>query len=73
MADDLATLEARLDQLQELRSRGVGTVEYEGRRIEYRRDAELNAAIQDLERRITRARSQRITTIHIVGSKGLTG
>lgn len=71
MADDLATLEARLDQLLELRSRGVGTVEYEGRRIEYRRDAELNAAIQDLERRITRARSQQITDIRLWSSKGL--
>ncbi|HYN39762.1 MAG TPA: hypothetical protein VES39_10975, partial [Rhodospirillales bacterium] len=39
------------------RYRGVHTVEYEGRRVTYATDAEMAAALADLEKRIATAES----------------
>ncbi len=46
---------ARREALLAARFRGVRTVEIEGRRITYATDAEMAAAIADLERRIAQA------------------
>lgn len=65
-------LTAQRDALLAARFRGVRTVEIDGRRITYASDAEMAAAITDLERRIAAAqaggRKRRILTS---ASKGL--
>lgn len=43
---------ARRDALLAARYRGVRTVEYDGKRITYATDAEMAAALADLEKRI---------------------
>jgi hypothetical protein len=67
--DDLI---ASRDALLAARFRGVRTVEIDGRRVTYASDAEMAAAITDLERRIAAAqeggRKRRILTS---ASKGL--
>ena len=52
--DDLI---ARREALLNARYRGVRTVEIEGRRITYATDAEMAAALTDLERRIAKTES----------------
>lgn len=47
----------RRDALLAARFRGVRTVEVEGRRITYATDAEMAAALADLERRIADAQA----------------
>jgi hypothetical protein len=63
---------AQRDALLAARFRGVRTVEIDGRRVTYASDAEMAAAITDLERRITATqeggRKRRILTS---ASKGL--
>jgi hypothetical protein len=65
-------LTAQRDMLLAARYRGVRTVEIEGKRVTYATDAEMAAAITDLERRIEAAteggRRRRILTS---ASKGL--
>jgi hypothetical protein len=67
--DELST---QRDALLHARFRGVRTVEYEGKRVTYASDAEMAAAITDLERRIAAmevgGRRRRILTS---ASKGL--
>lgn len=48
----LEEMTAQRDALLAARWRGVRTVEIEGRRISYATDAEMAAAIADLEKRI---------------------
>jgi hypothetical protein len=68
----LEELTAQRDALLKARFRGVRTVEYDGKRVTYASDAELAAAIIDVERRIASAddggRRRRILTS---ASKGL--
>ena len=68
----LEELTAQRDALLAARFRGLRTVEIDGRRVTYASDAEMAAAITDLERRITAAeeggRKRRILTS---ASKGL--
>ena len=63
---------AQRDLLLATRARGLRTVEIDGRRVTYATDAEMAAAITDLERRIalagTGGRRRRILTS---ASKGL--
>ena len=65
-------LVAQRDALLAARFRGVRTIEIEGKRVTYASDAEMAAAITDLERRIATAseggRRRRILTS---ASKGL--
>ena len=51
----LEELTAQRDALLAARFRGVRTVEIDGRRVTYATDAEMAAAITDLERRIALA------------------
>ena len=48
----LEEMAAQRDALLAARYRGVRTVEYDGRRITYATDAEMAAALADLEKRI---------------------
>lgn len=68
----LEELTAQRNALLAARFRGVRTIEIDGRRITYASDAEMAAAITDLERRIAAAqeggRKRRILTS---ASKGL--
>lgn len=45
-------IQARLDELLDLRARGVRSLSYNGETIEYRSDAEMAAAIADLQRQL---------------------
>jgi hypothetical protein len=51
----LEEMKALLSALLGMRFGGVRSITYEGRQISYASDAELAAAIQDLERRIAAA------------------
>lgn len=51
----LEEMQALLSALLGMRFAGVRSVTYDGRQISYASDAELAAAIQDLERRIAAA------------------
>jgi hypothetical protein len=51
----LEEMNAQRDALLAARYRGVRTVEYDGRRITYATDAEMAAALADLEKRIAQA------------------
>jgi hypothetical protein len=68
----LDEMTARHEALLAARFRGVRTVEIEGRRITYATDAEMAAALGDLERRIaqTRAGSMR-RIVRTRAAKGL--
>jgi hypothetical protein len=63
---------ARRDALLAARFRGVRTVDVDGRRITYASDAEMAAAISDLERRIAVMQSgARRRIVRTAASKGL--
>ena len=59
------------DELIRARARGVRVVMYENRRVEYTTDAEMAAAIADLESRIRRASAPRPGAVRFFSSKGL--
>jgi hypothetical protein len=67
---DVGDLEAMRDALLAARFAGVRTVEYEGRRITYATDAEMAAALADLDRRIGAASAPRVSQVRISSSKG---
>jgi hypothetical protein len=68
----LEEMTAQRDALLAARYRGLRTVEIDGRRVTYATDAEMAAAIADLERRITLASSDgRRRRILTSASKGL--
>ena len=52
------------------RYQGVRTVEYDGKRVTYASDAEMAAALGDLNRQITDT-TARIAVVRIQSSKGL--
>lgn len=63
---------ARREALLAARYRGVRTVEVDGRRITYANDAEMAAALSDLERRIADAQNgRRRRIVRATASKGL--
>ena len=72
MAIEAHELEELRDELVRARARGILTIEYEGKRITYRGDAEMVAAIADLDRRIsnTTPGNQRHGTVRFTSSKG---
>ncbi len=67
---DLAELNTLREALLKARFAGVRTVEYEGRRVTYASDAEMAAALADLERRIAAASAPRVNQVRISSSKG---
>ena len=72
---DLATLKLRHDALRSQRSSGVARVSYDGKSVDYRSVAEIDRAIEALEREIALAegrrmvRQVRITTALFAHSK----
>ena len=68
----LEDMSAQRDVLLAARYRGLRTVELDGRRVTYATDAEMAAALADLERRIALASSDgRRRRILTSASKGL--
>lgn len=59
------------DALEAARFRGLREVERDGHRIVYRSDAEMVAALADLNQRIAAAGSQQVRTVLIHTSKGV--
>lgn len=68
---DLAQLTAWRNALMAARYQGVRTVEYDGKRVTYATDAEMAAALADLNRQIAATGPQRISVVRIQSSKGL--
>ncbi|QDY70018.1 phage head-tail joining protein [Qingshengfaniella alkalisoli] len=71
MAVDVAELEGLRDELIRTRARGVRVTVYEGRRLEYGSDAEMAAAIADLDRRIANASRAPAGAVRFHTSKGV--
>ena len=70
MAINTAELESLLDSLIRARAQGMRSLLYDGKRVEYGTDAEMAAAIADLERRIATASGRPPNTIAFSSSKG---
>lgn len=58
------------DALIRARAKGVRTLQINGERVEYKTDAEMADAINDLEARIRRASGTRPTMVRFSSSKG---
>jgi len=71
MAIDTTELQTLRDALVRARASGVRSFLYDGKRTEYGSDAELAAAIADLDRRIAAAGSSAPKTIAFSASKGV--
>ena len=71
MAINTAELESLLDALIRARAQGVRSLLYDGKRVEYGTDAEMAAAIADLERRIATASATAVKTIAFLSRKGV--
>ena len=68
----VAELEARLEALKAQRDSAVARVSYDGRSVEYRGTAEINAAIAELERELQLLQGKvPVRQIRIYTSKGL--
>lgn len=59
------------DELIRARARGIRVTMYDGKRLEYSTDAEMAAAIADLEARIKRASAPAIGAVLFSSSKGV--
>ena len=71
----LSELHARLEELRSARAKGIRRVEHSAaggvsRSIEYRSDAELAAAIADVEQQIARASGKTVRGVYFTSSKG---
>jgi len=71
MAIGTTELETLRDALIRARAQGLRSVFYDGKRVEYGTDAEMRAAIADLDRRIAGNEGRAIGQIRISTSKGL--
>lgn len=71
MAVEVSELEVLRDELIRARARGVRVTVYEGKRLEYGSDAEMAAAIADLDHRISRVSRTPIRTVRAISSKGV--
>jgi len=68
---DVATMTAQLDTLRDARAKGIQRARMGDEEITYRTDAEMVAAISDLESRIAAAQGRTIRTVRFTTSKGL--
>ena len=65
-------LEARLEALRAQRDSAVARVAYDGRSVEYRGTAEINAAVAGLERELATLQGKApVRQIRVYTSKGL--
>ncbi len=67
---NITELTAWRDALLQARYAGLRQLEYDGKRVVYGSDAEMAAALADLERRIT-GQAGRVTQVQINSSKGV--
>jgi len=68
----LTDLRARRDALSAQRSSGIARVSYDGKTVEYRSLAEIDRAIEALDREIAAAEGRRIVRqVRVTTSKGL--
>ena len=69
---DLATFRARREALAAQRTSGVARVSYDGKTVDYRSVAEIDRAIEALDREIAAAEGRLIVRqVRITTSKGL--
>ena len=69
---DPATLRARRDALSAQRSSGVARVSYDGKTVEYRSVAEIDRAIEALDREIAGLEGRRsVRQVRVTTAKGL--
>jgi hypothetical protein len=69
---DLATLKLRLESLTAQRASGVARVSYDGKMVDYRSIAEIDRAIEALDREIAAAEGRRmVRQVRITATKGL--
>ena len=69
---DLATLKLRREALMSQRSSGVARVSYDGKTVDYRSVAEIDRAIEALDREIAAAEGRRIVRqVRVATAKGL--
>ncbi|MCC8936872.1 hypothetical protein H8A99_10335 [Bradyrhizobium sp. Arg68] len=67
----MTTLLAQLDALKAARRSGLRSIEYEGRRVEYRSDDEMQAAIASIQAEIAAEGGTSRPTVAVVrSSKG---
>ena len=67
-----ADLRARRDALSAQRSSGVARVSYDGKTVEYRSLAEIDRALEALDREIAAAEGRRmVRQVRVTTSKGL--
>lgn len=68
----LAELQARKDTLSAARSSGVARVSYDGKTVEYRSIAEIDRAIDALDREIAAVEGRRVIRhLRVTTDKGL--
>ncbi|WP_173496023.1 MULTISPECIES: phage head-tail joining protein [unclassified Aliiroseovarius] len=69
---DLATLKLRREALMSQRSSGVARVSYDGKTVDYRSVAEIDRAIEALDREIAAAEGRRMVRhVRVMATKGL--
>ena len=69
---DLATLKLRREALTSQRASGVARVSYDGKTVDYRSVAEIDRAIEALDRDIAAAEGRRMVRhIRVTATKGL--
>jgi uncharacterized small protein (DUF1192 family) len=69
---DLASLKLRREALTAQRASGVARVSYDGKTVDYRSVAEIDRAIEALDREIARAEGRRMVRhVRVTASKGL--
>jgi hypothetical protein len=69
---DLATLKLRREALTSQRASGVARVSYDGKTVDYRSLAEIDRAIEALDREIALAEGRRIVRhVRVTATKGL--
>jgi hypothetical protein len=69
---DIVTLRLRRDALTSQRTSGVARVSYDGKTVDYRSVAEIDRAIEALDREIAAAEGRRMVRhIRVMATKGL--
>ena len=69
---DLGTLKLRRESLTTQRASGVARVSYDGKTVDYRSIAEIDRAIEALEREIAVAEGRRMVRhVRVMATKGL--
>lgn len=69
---DLATLKLRREALTAQRASGVARISYDGKTVDYRSVAEIDRAIEALDREIAAAEGRKlIRHVRVTATKGL--